>query len=82
MRISLLQSLVGLSTTIKHLDGHSVEISRDAVTPPGHTQVLRGEGLPIHNEYEKFGNLVITYTINFPTNLTPTQKEGFIKLLS
>jgi DnaJ-related protein SCJ1 len=80
-KITLLQALVGFSITFDHLDGHKVQLSRDAVTPPGFVQTLPREGMPIHGNPSQFGSLFVTYTIEFPKHLTNEQKEAFKKLL-
>lgn len=93
-KISLLEALVGFEYSFKHLDGHLVELKRGIVTPPGFTQgtrrsgspfsraALPGEGMPVHGNAFQFGQLFVTYQINFPAKLTEKQKEGFKALLS
>jgi len=81
-KISLLEALVGFTYTFQHLDGHSVELKRGAVTPPGFVQQLSGEGMPIHGNSLNFGQLFVTYQVIFPTKLTEEQKEAFKQLLS
>lgn len=81
-KITLLQALVGFSVKFKHLDGHEVEISRDIVTSPGTQITIEGEGMPIHGAYDdEHGDLIITFSVRFPTSLTNDQKNGFKKLL-
>lgn len=38
--------------------------------------------MPIHGNQFNFGNLFITYQIDFPQSVTEQQKEGFRKLLN
>uniref|UniRef100_A0A7S2SEU7 J domain-containing protein n=1 Tax=Mucochytrium quahogii TaxID=96639 RepID=A0A7S2SEU7_9STRA len=74
MKISLKESLTGFSRTIKHLDGHEVEINReDKVTYPFETVVLNGEGMPIHEVPSQFGDLHVTFDIQFPKKLNAEQ---------
>jgi len=82
LKISLLEALTGFQYSFKHLDGHAVELKRTTVTPPGFIQALPNEGMPIHGNSFNFGQLFVTYQINFPTKLTEKQKEGFKSLLS
>jgi DnaJ-class molecular chaperone len=42
---------------------------------------LAGEGMPIHGNSFNFGQLFVTFQINFPAKLTDQQKEGFKTLL-
>lgn len=81
-RITLLEALVGFEVSFKHLDGHLVELKRSIVTPPGFTQALQGEGMPVHGNSFTFGQLFVTYQIIFPGSLTEKQKEGFKALLA
>jgi len=82
LRISLLEALVGFTFSFKHLDGHNVDLKRTAVTSPGFTEAIPQEGMPIHGNSLNFGQLFVTYQINFPNSVTEAQKEGFTKLLS
>jgi DnaJ-related protein SCJ1 len=81
LRISLLEALVGFEYSFNHLDGHAVPLKRTEVTPPGFVQILANEGMPIHGNTFNFGQLFITYQINFPESLTTEQKDGFKLLL-
>jgi len=81
MTISLLQSLVGFTKTVKHLDGHEVIITRDAVTKPGLEIVVPSEGMPHHGFSAQKGDLYVTFTVQFPTTITEQQREGFKNLL-
>ena len=82
MEISLLESLVGFSTTIKHLDDHDVVIERKGITTPGFVQKISKQGLPVHNWSDDFGNLFIEYSIRFPKSLNDAQKKGIRDILA
>ena len=43
---------------------------------------LRGKGFPVYKEEGKFGNMIVTYSIDIPTNLTDKQKELFREIQS
>ncbi|XXQ32455.1 J domain-containing protein [Plasmodiophora brassicae] len=79
--ISLLESLVGFKSTIEHLDGHLVEVSRDKVTRPLQVVKLNGEGLPQHDYPSKHGDLLVKFHIDFPTSLTDEQRTALDKIL-
>ncbi|KAH3764021.1 heat shock protein DnaJ family protein [Pelomyxa schiedti] len=83
MTISLLESLVGFSKEIKHLDGHKVTVKRDTVTKPGSVIEIEDEGMPRKGYYssEDKGDLMVDITVRFPTTLTEAQKKGFQELL-
>lgn len=81
LRISLLDALVGFSTQIVHLDGHTVTVERSAITRPGQVVKIEGEGMPIYDYPSTAGDLYVQFEIDMPTKLTDEQKEGFRKLL-
>ena len=57
MRLRLVDSLTGFSTTVAHLDGHPIEVNREGkVTPCGFVMRIPGEGMPIpHSEGQQEG---------------------------
>lgn len=64
--ISLKQCLLGFSLDIKHLDGRVVDVNVPSgnVTQPGTIIKIVGEGIPRGK-----GNLVITFSVDFPKKL-------------
>ena len=38
---------------------------------------LKGKGFPVYKNEGQFGDLIVTYNITIPTNLTDKQKELF-----
>lgn len=75
--ISLLESLVGFSKTIEHLDGHKVEIIKSDVTFCSQVVTVRGEGMPRRGSRSK-GDLFVTMHIEFPREFNDRQK-GLIR---
>lgn len=43
---------------------------------------LKGKGFPVYKQDGKFGDLIITYSIDIPTNLTDKQRELFREIQS
>lgn len=41
---------------------------------------LKGKGFPVYKQEGKFGDLIITYHIKIPTNLSEKEKELFKEL--
>jgi len=80
-KISLLESLVGFKTTVKHLDGHLVNLQSGGVTQHGDIQRIAKEGMPHHNVPSQRGDLFVKYEVVFPTQLTQHQKDAFDKIL-
>lgn len=67
--ISLDEALLGFKRKIKHLDGHHISISRQAVTQPGSIQVIEDEGMPRYQAMG-YGNLYIEYTVVLPLEIS------------
>eukprot|EP00760_Papus_ankaliazontas_P027143 PhM_4_TR3172/c0_g1_i1/m.74971 len=83
MKISLEESLLGFTRTIKHLDGHDVEVVRDDVTRHGQEMTLKSEGMPVHNVPSESGDLVITFEVEFPKRpLTEEHKAKLKKIFA
>ena len=71
IHISLKEALLGFEKTLKHLDGHTVEINRrDKVTKPGLMERFKGEGMPVFEQYSEVGDLMVTYIVDMPEKLT------------
>lgn len=47
--LSVEEALLGFNRTIRHFDGHEVDLSRRGVTQPGYVQVLEHEGVSCSN---------------------------------
>ena len=43
---------------------------------------LKGKGFPVYKKEGQFGDLIVTYNVKVPTNLTDRQKELFRELQS
>lgn len=74
--ISLADALVGFATSFTHLDGRKVPLNATGVTRPGATLMLVGEGMPRSGAPATRGNLVVTFTVDFPAKLTDKQKKA------
>uniref|UniRef100_A0A7S4BTB8 J domain-containing protein n=2 Tax=Chrysotila carterae TaxID=13221 RepID=A0A7S4BTB8_CHRCT len=81
MTIPLRAALLGFETTISHLDGHQVSIKRTGVTKPGQSIRIKGEGMPKHGTPSEFGDLVITFTVDFPKEIGADLAAGLEQLL-
>lgn len=77
--IDLFTALLGGEAMIDTLDG-KVRLKVKEGTQNGTQVRLRGKGFPVYKKDGEFGDLIITYHVRIPTNLTAAQKEGFQKL--
>lgn len=74
--ITLQEALLGFTREITHLDGHRVFLDRGgAVTKPGLQVRHKGEGMPVFSQYGDFGDLIVTYKVTLPTELSQTQRD-------
>jgi len=80
LTVSLRESLLGWSQTVRHLDGHSVELSTKDVTR--HLQVIKSgsEGMPLRDDPASFGDLLVKVLVDFPSKLDTAQKEAIAKI--
>lgn len=79
--ITLREALVGFEKTIQHLDGHAVQLESASVVKPGQKVRIEGEGMPVFEQGNKFGNLYVTYVVDFPNQLSDQQKASIKDIL-
>jgi DnaJ-class molecular chaperone len=78
--LSLKESLCGFTFQITHLNGKIFGINNSTtVIPPGSKKVINSMGMM--KDGQPAGNLIIEFEIDFPTSLTPEQKNGIALLL-
>eukprot|EP01025_Chloroclados_australasicus_P044880 TRINITY_DN4890_c0_g1_i1.p2 TRINITY_DN4890_c0_g1~~TRINITY_DN4890_c0_g1_i1.p2 ORF type:complete len:252 (-),score=29.75 TRINITY_DN4890_c0_g1_i1:412-1167(-) len=80
--ITLIEALTGFKHEVEHLDGHRVELKSQGITSPGQVQRIQGQGMPFYNQHGKFGDLFITYTVEFPKKLSQKQQDEVKKILA
>lgn len=81
VKVSLREALLGWSRTVRHIDGHSVELSTDSVTRHLQTIVVKGEGMPLRDDPSTFGDLRAKVHVQFPPgSLSKEQREGIERL--
>lgn len=74
LNLTLEQALLGFTKEIDHLDDHVVTIEKARVTQPGEVEVIKGEGMPWHNEPSRFGDLFVEYKVEIPEEFNEEQK--------
>lgn len=77
--LDLFTAILGGEEMIDTLSG-KVKLKVNPETQNGTQVRLKGKGFPVYKKEDKFGDLIITYTVKIPTDLTDEQKEGFRKL--
>jgi DnaJ family protein A protein 2 len=73
--ISLYEALTGVNFILEHLDGKKIHVTSTPgeVIKPGMIKTIEGYGLPFHKTSYKYGNLYISFTIDFPNKFNETQ---------
>jgi DnaJ family protein A protein 2 len=83
LKISLLEALTGFETVIPHFNNKSILVKSTPgeIITPGVTKTVQELGMPFFENSYKFGNLNITFTVDFPAKLDSSEKEAYEKLL-
>merc|ERR1712187_931314 len=76
MSMSLQEALLGWTQTIRHIDGHTVEIGSNTVTKDRQVIKVEGEGMPLRDDPASFGDLYVMVNVIFPSVLTEEQRAG------
>jgi curved DNA-binding protein len=77
--LDLYTAVLGGEIIVDTLDG-KVKLKVKPETQNGTKIKLKGKGFPVYKKEGEYGDLVITFQIKIPTNLTPEQKELFEQL--
>lgn len=79
VEIDLFTAVLGGEITIDTLNG-KVKLNVKPETQNGSKIKLTGKGFPVYKNEGKFGDLVITFSVKIPTNLSDKQKASFAEL--
>lgn len=77
--LDLYTAVLGGEITITTLDGQ-VKLKVSPETQNGSKIKLKGKGYPLYKQEGHFGDLIVTYEISTPKNLTEKQKALFTEL--
>jgi len=80
MEVPLVDALTGFSITLKHLDAKEFTVTVDEVTDCDHVMRVPGKGMPRRNG-RGFGDLYLTFEVDFPDELTQKQKDAIREIL-
>ena len=73
-------SQTGFVHEFTHLDGHKFKVEVTGVTECDHVMRVSGKGMPRRGN-RGFGDLYITFDVDFPPSLEDWQREGIRKIL-
>jgi len=79
VELDLYTALLGGEQMVNTFDG-KVKLKVAPETPNGTKVKLKGKGFPIYKKDGAFGDLIITYELSLPKNLSPQEKELFTQL--
>ena len=79
VQIPLYTAVLGGEVTVDTLNG-KVKLKIKPGTQNGTKARLKGKGFPVYKKENEWGDLIVTYNIAIPTNLTDEQKALFTQL--
>jgi curved DNA-binding protein len=79
VELDLYTSLLGGEITVDTFNGKA-KLKIAPETQNGTKVRLKGKGFPVYKKQEEFGDLIFTYEIKTPTNLSAKEKELFKEL--
>src|SRR5687767_12327092 len=79
VNLDLYAAVLGGEIIMDTLDG-KVKLKVNPETQNGSRIKLKGKGFPVYKKEGEFGDMVITFQIKIPTNLTDKQRELFKEL--
>ena len=79
VEVDLYTAVLGGEKVVDTLEG-KVKLKIKPETQNGTKVRLKGKGFPVYKKEGQFGDLIITYSVKIPTNLTDRQKELFREL--
>ncbi|KAJ2538561.1 Molecular chaperone (DnaJ super) [Coemansia sp. RSA 1933] len=83
LNLTLDEALCGFKKPVQLLNGKSIQVSNsNTIIKPNQTSRMPNYGMPISKQPGRFGALVITYKIQFPSSLTLSQKEKIHAVLT
>ena len=79
VNIDLYTAVLGGEVTVDTLSG-KVKLKVKPETQNGAKTKLKGKGFPLYKREGEFGDLILTYKVTIPTDLTQQQKDLFTQL--
>jgi DnaJ-class molecular chaperone len=81
-RISLAQALTGIKLKVPDLSGRNHEVVIRDVISPSFEHRIKGAGMPKPKTPEQFGDVVVRFTIQFPSTIKDSDKPLLKQILS
>ncbi|XP_016453111.1 uncharacterized protein LOC107777571 [Nicotiana tabacum] len=81
VEIPLVKALTGCTISIPLLCGEKMSLTIDDIIYPGYERIIAGQGMAKPKQQGNRGNLIITFLVAFPTELTEEQKSDVVRIL-
>ncbi|KAL2339769.1 hypothetical protein Fmac_007709 [Flemingia macrophylla] len=81
VEIPLVKALTGCTILVPLLGGQHMNLTLDDIIYPRYEKIIPGQGMPISSEPGKRGNLKITFLVQFPTQLSSSQRSEIVRIL-
>ncbi|KAJ8563622.1 hypothetical protein K7X08_032074 [Anisodus acutangulus] len=81
VEIPLVKALTGCTISIPLLGAEKMSLTVDDIICPGYEKIIAGQGMPKPKEQGNRGNLIITFLVAFPTELTQEQRSDVFRIL-
>ncbi|KAG5923976.1 hypothetical protein E4U42_004775 [Claviceps africana] len=79
--LDLKEALTGWRRTVTTIEGKQINLDKSGPTQPGSEERYPGLGMPLSKKPGQRGDFVIRYKVNFPSSLTPMQKQQLREIL-
>ncbi|KAG6115142.1 hypothetical protein E4U14_001058 [Claviceps sp. LM454 group G7] len=79
--LDLKEALTGWKRTVSTIEGKQINLDKGGPTQPGSEDRYPGLGMPISKKVGQRGDFVIKYKVDFPSSLTPFQKQQLKDIL-
>jgi DnaJ homolog subfamily B member 4 len=79
--LDLKEALTGWQRRLTLIDGKQLNVDKAGPTQPGSEDRYPGLGMPISKKPGQRGDLVVRYSVKFPTALTAAQKTKLKEIL-
>ncbi|KAJ1798511.1 Molecular chaperone (DnaJ super) [Coemansia sp. RSA 2399] len=83
LNLTLDEALCGFKKPVQLLNGKTIQVSNaNTIIKPSQISRMPNYGMPVSKQAGRFGALVITYKVQFPSSLTLSQKEKIHEALT
>jgi len=78
--IPLIGALTGHKFKLQHLSGREIILETTGIVSTGQIMKIPGLGMPIKNQLDTYGNLIVKFSVVFPSEISEQQKTNLISI--